>query len=110
MANLACTRHAIGVAYGNRAAIDVQNFIGNPQLVAAVQHLAGECLVEFPESDVIHLQSGPLEQARDGKHRSNTHLIGFATGHRIASEGAERFNIVFCRFAGFHQHTGRSTI
>src|SRR5277367_3442886 len=42
------TAHTIRVAYRNSAAVHVQAVIRNPQLVAAIQHLNGKGLVQFP--------------------------------------------------------------
>src|ERR1700754_3533277 len=47
------TGHAIGMADGDRAAIDVQLFRIDAELVAAVDHLHRECLVQFPQIDVV---------------------------------------------------------
>src|SRR5215471_874033 len=53
--NQARPGHAVGMANGNGTAVDVETLHGNPQLIAAVDSLHGECLVEFPEPDVVHL-------------------------------------------------------
>src|SRR3954468_18523771 len=49
VAGEACARHAVGMADRDRAAIDVDLFRIDAELVAAVQHLHGEGLVQFPE-------------------------------------------------------------
>ena len=52
MADEALARHAVGVAHGDGAAVDVEAIARNAQLVAAVDHLHGEGFVEFPQVDV----------------------------------------------------------
>jgi len=49
------------VADGDRAAVDVEQLVGNAQLVAAVDYLHGEGLVQLPQADVVHLQAVALE-------------------------------------------------
>src|SRR5690606_37954281 len=83
-------RHAIGMADGDRAAVDVQALIGNAELVAAVDHLHGEGLIQLPEADIVHLQAETLQQLRHGIDRADPHLVGLAAGDRHAAIDAER--------------------
>src|SRR6516225_2779496 len=48
--------HAVGVADGNRAAIDIEALVVDAETVAAVEGLHGERLVQLPQTDVIDLQ------------------------------------------------------
>ena len=53
--------HAVGMPDRDRAAIDVELFRIDPELVAAIDHLYREGLVQFPEVDIVDLESVPLE-------------------------------------------------
>jgi hypothetical protein len=44
----ACAAHAVRMTHRNRAAVDVQTLVRDAELVAAIEHLTGECLVQFP--------------------------------------------------------------
>src|SRR3954464_4891523 len=85
MADHAGTRHTVGVADGNRPAIDVELLRIDPEPVAAVQHLAGEGLVQLPQVDVLDPQTVLLQQLGDGEDRADAHLVGCATGHGHAA-------------------------
>src|SRR5207237_8435939 len=45
--------HAVGMANRDRAAIDVELFRVNSELVAAIDHLHRKCFVQFPEIDIV---------------------------------------------------------
>ena len=45
-------RHAVGMADGDRAAVDVEPIVGDAEPVAAVDHLHRERFVQLPEIDV----------------------------------------------------------
>src|SRR6266536_5473242 len=53
--------HAVGMTDCDRAAIDVELFRIDPELVAAIDHLHREGLVQFPEIDIVDLKSVTLE-------------------------------------------------
>ena len=78
------------MADGDGAAIDIEPLLRNAEPVAAIEHLAGERLVEFPQIDVVHLQAVALEQLRHGEDRADAHLVGLAAGDGKAAERAER--------------------
>ena len=61
MAGDPAARHPEGMAKRNAAAIDVELRRVDFELVAAVDHLAGEGFVDFPQADVFDLQSRPVE-------------------------------------------------
>ena len=50
-------RHAVRVADGDRAAVDVQAVRRDAELVAAVEHLHREGFVQLPQVDVVDLQA-----------------------------------------------------
>ena len=62
--------HAERVADRDRPAVDVEDVVVDAELVAAIERLAGEGLVQLPEVDVVDLQPLALEQARNGKDRA----------------------------------------
>src|SRR5205085_10886862 len=53
--------HAVGMANRDRAAIDVELFRIDPELVAAIDDLHRECFVQLPEIDIVDLKSMTLE-------------------------------------------------
>jgi hypothetical protein len=57
MPDQARTRHAVGVAHGDGAAVDVEPVVGDAQLVAAVDDLHGEGLVQFPQAHIGHAEA-----------------------------------------------------
>ena len=91
----------------NRATIHVEPLVGNTQLVAAVDHLACERLVEFPQADIVDAKSVALEQFWHRKHRSDSHLVRLASGHRHASIDAERMQPALLGLLSLHQHADR---
>src|ERR1700688_4734795 len=54
--------HAVGMTDRDRAAIDVELFRIDAKLVAAIDHLHRERLVQFPEIDIVDRESVPLEK------------------------------------------------
>ena len=78
------------MADGDGAAVDVEPVVGDAELVAAVDHLHREGLVQLPQADVVDLEAGALEQPRHREHRADAHLVGLAAGDREAAEDAER--------------------
>ena len=75
----------------DRAAVHVEPVVGNAELVAAVDHLHREGLVQLPQVDVGR-PSGParLSSLRHREDRADAHLVGLAAGDREAAEDAER--------------------
>ena len=73
-------RHAIGMADGDRAAIHIELVVRNAELVGAIEHLAGEGLVQLPQIDVVDLQAVAFEQARHREHRADAHFVRLAAG------------------------------
>src|SRR6266704_823400 len=69
--------HAVGMADRDRAAVDVELFRVDAELVAAMDDLHRECLVQLPQVDVIDLEPVSLEQPGHGIDRSNAHLVRF---------------------------------
>ena len=57
VAHHARTGHAIGMPHLDRSAIDVENFVRDPQMVAAGDHLTGEGFVQLPQADILDLQA-----------------------------------------------------
>src|SRR5579871_6600709 len=81
MADQPCAAHAIRMADRDRAAIHVQPVVRYAELVAAVDHLHREGLVQFPEVDILDLQPVALEQLGHGEDRADAHLVRFAPHH-----------------------------
>src|SRR5450432_3945235 len=81
--------HAEGVTDGDCTTIDVEAIHRNCKPVAAIDGLAGECLVELPEPDVVHRETVSFEQARNGEDGTDSHLVGLATRHGEPAVDAE---------------------
>src|ERR1700728_4704136 len=82
--------HAVGMADRDRAAVDVEPFLRNPETVAAVEHLARKRLVELPKIDVLALEALTAEKLGNGEYRPDAHLVRLAAGDGEAAERAER--------------------
>src|SRR5690349_22120123 len=90
MAGKSRSRHAVRMADGDRSAVDVKALVGYAQLVAAIDHLNGECLVELPQADVVDIHAGAREELRYGKDRSDAHFVGLAPGDGETAEYPKR--------------------
>src|SRR4029079_1922820 len=84
------SRHAVRMADGDRSAVDVEALVRYAQLVAAIDHLDGECLVELPQADFVDIHPRPREELRYGKDRTDAHFVGFAAGDGETAEYPER--------------------
>ena len=65
---------------GNRPTIDVELFVGNAQAIAAIDHLDRECLIELPQSDILHGQVVSLKKLRHRENRADAHDVRIASG------------------------------
>ena len=110
MAGQALTADTIGVAHSDGAAIHVQQFSGNTQLVATEQHLNCKGFIQFPQVDVLHRQTQTFQHFGNGIHRSDAHFIRFTTGHRKAQETAQRFQIALGGQVFAHDDASTGTI
>jgi len=103
MAGAARTGHAERMADGYGAAVHVIFFRINAQPIAAVEALAREGFVQFPDIDVVHGQALPFEQLGHGKYRADTHFIRLASGHRPGNKAPQRFQPAPLCLPGLHQ-------
>src|SRR5262245_34381991 len=106
VAGHACAAHAVGVADGDGAAVDVELVLGDAELVAAVDDLHREGLVELPQADVVDSDPGALQQPRHSVDRTDAHLVGLAARHLEATEDAQRLELAPGRLLVGHQHAG----
>ena len=102
--------HAVGVADRDGAARDVVLRRVDAQLVAAVQDLRGEGLVQFPHVDVVDGQAVAGQQLRDREDRADAHFFRAAAGDGHAAIGAERGQAALFSFLAFHQHHGGGAV
>ena len=102
--------HAEGVADGDGAAIDVVLRGVDAELVAAVETLAGEGFVQFPEVDVADLKAVALQQTRDREDRADAHFIRLAAGDGPTLEGAQGLQAAALGFLCFHHHDGGGAV
>src|SRR5438128_363996 len=106
VAGEACARHAVGVAEGDRAAVDVQPLVRDAEPVAAVDDLHREGFVQFPQTNVFHFQPGARKQSRHGEHRADAHFVGLAAGYREAAENPERSQVALFGELRVHDDAG----
>ncbi len=99
-------RHAVRMPDGDRAAVDIEPIVGNAQLVAAVDDLHRERLVQLPQADVVDLHAGAREQLRHGEDRSDAHFVGLAAGDGEAAEYAQRLEAATGGELVAHDHAG----
>ena len=98
------------MADGDGTAVDVEAIVGNAKLVAAVDHLHGKSLVQFPQADVLDFLAGPLQQLGDGEHRPDAHFIGFAPGDGETAEDTHRLQSLLRGHAVAHEDLHRSPV
>src|SRR3546814_6301726 len=73
----------------DRAAVNVEQFVGDAQLVAAIEHLHRERLVQLPQPDIVHLEAEASEQFGNPEHRTDPHLVGLGARARHADIAAK---------------------
>jgi hypothetical protein len=106
----ACAAHTVRMTHRNRAAVDVQTIVRDAEPVAAIEHLAGESLVKFPQIDVAHRVAGAFQQPRHRMDRTDAHLIGFTAGDGKSAKYAERSEPAPFGELGVHDHTGAAAV
>src|SRR3546814_15011383 len=92
VADAALAGHADRVAARDRAAVDVERFSGDAELVAAIEHLHLERLVELPQPDVVHLEFEPFEQLRDSDDGAAAHFVCLGARERHADIAPKRLD------------------
>src|SRR5258705_13361332 len=102
--------HAEGMTDRDRAAIDVVLVVIDAELIARIEALAGERLVELPDVDIIHFQTLPLQQLRHGVDRADAHLVRLAARRRPGDKAAHRLQTALFPVLCFPQHNGRRAI
>src|SRR5580692_1125592 len=91
-------RHPVGMTDRDRAAIDIDLLRVDAEFVAAIKHLHGKRLVQFPEIDILDLQAVTLQQPRYCKYRPDAHLVRLAAGGDKTAEDAERLQATLGSF------------
>src|SRR6185437_14735658 len=96
--------HAEGMADCERAAIDIVLGRIDAELVARIEALARESLVQLPDIDVVDLQALALQQLRHGVDRADSHLVRLAARGGPGHETSHRIEAALLGILGFHQH------
>src|SRR6266446_6591245 len=110
MAGHTRSAHAKGMADRDRAAVDIETFLGDTKAIAAVEHLAGKGLVELPQIDIVDIEALARQQLGNGEHRADAHLVGFAACDREAPECAKRLQPALFSELRVHQHAGGGAV
>src|SRR5258706_4350865 len=98
--------HAEGMTDRDPAAIDGVLVVIDAELIARIEALAGERLVELPDVDIIHLQTLALQQLRHGVDRADAHLVRLAARRRPGDKAAHRLTTPRFPGPGLPQHNG----
>src|SRR5438045_3073099 len=88
VAGHARSRHSVGMADRNCAAVNVQLLMRNSDAFHAVEDLARESLVQFPQIDVVGFQAVAFEQAWHGIDWSDPHFVRLAACDCEAAENS----------------------
>ena len=78
------------VAEGDRAAVDVEALLVDAELAGAGEDLGGEGLVELDQVDLVELEAGGGERARDRLDRADPHVGGVDAGDAEGDDPGER--------------------
>ena len=103
-------RHPVRVADRDRPAVDIEDLIGDAELVTAVESLHGKRLVEFPKIDIVHFEVMFLQQLRHRIDGSDAHFIRRAAGGDHAAIDSERVQTTSLGFLCLHDHRSRGAI
>ncbi len=87
----------------DRATVDVVDLGVDSKVVAAIERLHRERLVQFPKTDVIDLETVLLQQLGDGMDRADAHLLGRIAGDCHASIETQGREAATLGQACFHQ-------
>src|SRR5690606_4491881 len=104
------TGHAVGMADGDAAAVDVVLVRVDAQEVTAVQRLYCECFVQLPQADVVNAQAVLLEQLGNGVDRADTHFLGRVAGDGHATVDTQGLQAARLGQLAIHQDTGGGTV
>src|SRR5262249_10769440 len=85
-ADHARARHAERMTDRDRAAVDVELRGIDAELIATVNDLRGERLVQLPHVDVVDLEAVTLQELRHRIHGTDAHLVRPAASDREAAE------------------------
>src|SRR5262245_32802833 len=77
------------VAEGDRAAVDVEPLLVDPELADAGEDLRGEGLVELDQVDLVELEAGGGEGTGDRLDRADPHVGGVDAGDAGGDDPAE---------------------
>ena len=78
------------MAERDRAAVDVQPFGIDRQLLQAGEHLRGERFVQLDEIDLVEREAGELQRLADRRHRPDAEALRLDAGGREGDEARQR--------------------
>src|SRR5271154_599246 len=90
VARQTCSGHAIGMTDRDRTAVHVELFRVDAELVAAIDHLYRERLVQLPEIYIVDGQAVSFEKPRHGVDRTDPHLVRLAARRDKPAKNTKR--------------------
>ena len=103
-------RHAVRVAQGHRAAVDVRDLPGRLELRLVVQRGHRVGFVELPEIDVGHRELVMLHEPPDRRRDRDAHLLGRHRRELHAAEQAQDGQPAARGDVGIHHHDGSRAV
>src|SRR5258708_12431881 len=104
------TGHAIGMTTRDPPAVHVELFRIDAELVAAIDHLHRERLVQLPEIDIVDGQAVSFEKPRHGVDRTDPHLVRLAARRDKPAEDTKRLETLLRGDLVAHDDRGTGSV
>src|SRR5215218_10210469 len=99
------------VAEGDRAAVDVEALLLDPELASAGEDLRGEGLAQLDQVELVDRQAGVLQRAGDGLDRPDAHEGGVDPRDTGGDHPRQRLGAdLLDAFLGGDQHAGGAVV
>src|SRR6185503_10645357 len=91
------------------AAVDVDRRRIEPQIADASDRLRREGFIEFPQVDLLNLESSSLQRLADGRHGADPHYGRIDAGDRGRDDARER-RLAECGVAADEEQSGGAVV